>query len=68
MSFPAIHRFINKVRGIPSGSKDLVMTSADAKALHGEITKLLLELENSRNTPQKNDNFVDKIEITGGKF
>jgi len=71
MSYPAIHRFVDKVRGLDMSSKrEFVMSSADAKALNAEITKLLLNLETSKkaNSNVANDMTQNKIEIRGEDF
>lgn len=71
MSYPAIHRFVDKVRGLDMSSKrEFVMSSADAKALNAEITKLLLNLETSEkaNSNIANDVTQNKIEIRGEDF
>ena len=44
-----INRFIDSIKAAESrGQKDLIMLMRDAKDLHGDITKLLLALEQSR--------------------
>ena len=66
MSYPAIHRFVDRVRGITPNSRDFSMSVADAKALHSEITKLLLSLETSRESVQTENQEITKVEIKGG--
>jgi len=68
MSYPAIHRFVDRVRGITPNSRDFSMSVADAKALHSEITKLLLSLETSRESVQTENQEITKVEIKGGDF
>ena len=68
MSYPAIHRFVDRVRGITPSSRDFSMTVADAKALHSEITKLLLSLETSKESVQSGNQEITKVEIKGGDF
>lgn len=47
-------------------TKDLILPLSDARGLRDDITKLLLELNESKNKKQTDD--VVKINITGGKF
>jgi len=68
MSYPAIHRFVDRVRGISPNSRDFTMSVADAKALHSEITKLLLSLEISKESVQTENQEITKVEIKGGGF
>lgn len=69
MSYPAIHRFIDKVRGISNaGSRDFAMPVAEAKALNAEITKLLLNLESSRESMPAQSVKPENIEVHGGDF
>lgn len=63
-----INRFIDSVKAHESrGQKDLSMPLKDAKDLHADITKLLLVLEQLRQTHTKSDDTI-QIEITGGTF
>ena len=68
MSYPAINRFVDKVRGIAPNSRDFTMSVSDAKALHSEITKLLLSLETSKESLQSGNQEITKVEIKGGNF
>jgi DNA primase len=65
-----LNKFIDRVRGQDSrGAKDFIMTMTDAKDLHADITRLLLELHNLRestNNPQENE--VITIKMDGGSF
>ena len=68
-----INRFIDKLNAANSRQqRDLTMTVADARALHSDITKLLLaiqELQESQDaTDAKNSHEVTRIEFDGGKF
>ncbi len=63
-----IHRFIDLIKSCESrGSRDVIMTVRDAKDLHGDITKLLLTLEELRNRSTAEDQVVE-VQITGGSF
>ena len=65
-----LNKFIDRVRGQDArGAKDFVMSMADAKDLHADITRLLLELHDLREyaaiTPQEE---VITIKMSGGSF
>jgi hypothetical protein len=61
-----INRFIDLIKAAESrGSKDVILPIRDAKDLHGDITKLLLALEQARQTPQ---NEPIEVVISGGSF
>ncbi len=68
MSYPAIYRFVDRVRGVSSNSRDFTMSVAEAKALHSEITKLLLSLDTLKESQNKTEPTIEKIELNGGKF
>jgi len=63
-----INRFIDSIKAAESrGQKDLIMPMRDAKDLHGDITKLLLALEQSRRE-QAIQNEPIEIVLAGGSF
>ena len=63
-----INRFIDNIKATESrGGRDVVLTLRDAKDLHGDITKLLLTLEQLR-TQQTKQNEPIEVQITGGSF
>jgi len=63
-----INRFVDSIKAHESrGQKDLSMPLKDAKDLHADITKLLLVLEQLRQTNGK-INDVIQVDITGGTF
>jgi hypothetical protein len=63
-----INRFIDSIKAAEShGQKDLVMPMRDAKDLHGDITKLLLALEQSRQQ-QTSVNEPIEVVLSGGSF
>ena len=68
MSYPSIHKFVDKVRGISPNSKDFTMSAADARALQSEIVKLLLALESSKDSENNSEDKIQKIELKGGSF
>jgi len=63
-----INRFIDKIKMLESKqTTQLTMSMREAKDLHGDITKLLLvlqELQTKKPTPTKSA----KVEIAGGDF
>ena len=63
-----INRFVDSIKAHESrGQKDFTMPLKDAKDLHADITKLLLVLEQLRQTNGKTDDVI-QVEITGGTF
>ena len=63
-----INRFIDKLKAAESrNQRDFTMTIAEARDLHGDITKLLLFLQDSANKASASDQEI-KVEITGGSF
>lgn len=65
-----IQKFVDRVRGMESrGSKDFVMSMTDAKDLHADITRLLLDLVELREKTQKAaQEEVITIQVDGGRF
>jgi DNA primase len=66
-----IQRFVDRVRGAEArGTRDFTMSMADAKDLHADITRLLLELHTLKETvTNKTDSDQTiTVEITGGTF
>jgi hypothetical protein len=66
-----LQRFVDRLRGAEArGAKDFSMTMSDAKDLHADLTRLLIELntlkENISNNNNKND--VITVEVNGGSF
>jgi hypothetical protein len=65
-----LQKFVDRVRGHESrGSKDFVMSMSDAKDLHADITRLLIDflaLKESTSRPQEKEPVT--VEIDGGKF
>jgi len=63
-----INRFIDSIKAAESrGQRDLIMPVRDAKDLHGDITKLLLALEQSRKE-QASQNEPIEVILSGGSF
>jgi hypothetical protein len=63
-----IHRFIDLIKSVESrNQKELHMSLRDAKDLHGDITKLLITLEQMRAHRVQDTTPVD-MQISGGSF
>ena len=65
-----LQKFIDRVRGHEArGSKDFIMTMSEAKDMHADITRLLLELHDLR---EKNSKSVAEevitVQLGGGSF
>lgn len=68
MSRLHIAKFIDRVQHFEQrGARDFSCPLADAKNLHADITKLLLELEDLRATVQQGDSKIT-VEMQGGTF
>jgi hypothetical protein len=66
-----INRFLDRIRAAESRQqRDVVMTTAEARDLHTDITRLLLALQVSheQKTAESTDNAVINIEVQGGAF
>jgi hypothetical protein len=66
-----LQKFVDRVRGHEArGARDFVMSMADAKDLHADITRLLSDLVTLREQHSQQSQAPDPItvEITGGKF
>ena len=65
-----LQKYVDRVRGLEArGAKDFTMSMTDAKDLHADITRLLIELQNLReqslNSPQEE---VITVVMDGGTF
>jgi len=65
-----LNKFIERVQGHEArGARDFMMSMADAKNMHADLTKLLLELHQLRETRQKdNQEPVINVVMDGGNF
>jgi hypothetical protein len=65
-----INRFIDRLQGFEArGAKDFIMPIADAKGMHADITRLLLELETLReNAAKTEEEQVITVQMNGGSF
>jgi hypothetical protein len=66
-----LQKFVDRVRGLESrGAKDLTMSMQEAKDLHADITRLLLNLQavqdfHATKTPPEPQT---SVQIDGGRF
>jgi hypothetical protein len=68
MSGLYIKRFIDRLQSFESrGVKDFSCPIQDAKNLHADITKLLLDLEQARSQPAVQEEVI-KVQVEGGSF
>lgn len=68
MSGLYIRKFIDRLQQCElKGQKDFVCPIADAKNLHNDITKLLLDLEAVKQADNK-DNDTITVQLEGGSF
>ena len=66
-----LQKFVDRVRGHEAkGARELVMSMAEAKDLHADITRLLIALQNlqEQNLNKTTNDEVIKVEISGGQF
>ena len=65
-----LQKFVDRVRGHEArGAKDFVMTLAEAKDMHADITRLLLELHDLRERTSKPQiEEVITVQVGGGSF
>ena len=66
-----LQKFVDRVRGFEArGAREFTMSMQDAKDMHADITRLLLDLQNFResaaNKPQ--DEQVITVRMDGGSF
>ena len=65
-----LQKFVDRVRGHEArGARDFVMSMADAKDLHADITRLLIDLQTLQETtvkPPQED--VITVKMNGGSF
>jgi hypothetical protein len=65
-----LQKFVDRVRGHEArGSRDFVMTMTEARDLHADITRLLLQLQDLQAQTVKNrTDEVIQVQINGGQF
>jgi hypothetical protein len=66
-----LNRFVDRVRGFEArGARDFTMSMSDAKDLHADITRLLIDLQTLREAviaKTVEDNVVT-VQLDGGSF
>ena len=63
-----ISRFIDRIKAAESRTqREVIMTINEARDLHGDITKLLLLVEELRKPTSSGPSVVD-VEVQGGSF
>lgn len=68
MSGLYIKRFIDRLQSFESrGVKDFTCPMQDAKNLHADITKLLIDLEQAKNQESAQEQVI-KVQMEGGSF
>jgi len=64
-----INRFIDRLKAVDARQqRDFVMTVAEARDLHADITKLLLAIQVLQEKSEPKETPVDSIEVDGGSF
>lgn len=66
-----LQKFVDRVRGLEArGARDFTMSMADAKDLHADITRLLIDLQTLREKTMLKDTGDEVITVTidGGTF
>ena len=66
-----LQKFVDRVRGLEArGAKDFTMSMTDAKDLHADITRLLIDLQALREQTMLKDtgDEVITIKMDGGTF
>jgi hypothetical protein len=63
-------KFVDRVAGHEArGARDFVMSMSDAKNMHADITRLLLELHDLREqTIRAQEEAIVEVKIAGGSF
>lgn len=65
-----LQKFIDRLQGFEArGAKDFTMPLSDAKGMHADLTRLLLELENLKELAvKKTDDSAITVTMDGGSF
>jgi hypothetical protein len=66
-----LQKYVDRVRGLEArGAKDFTMSMADAKDLHADITRLLIDLQTLREKTMLKDtgDGVITVKMDGGSF
>jgi hypothetical protein len=63
-----IQRFVERLQGSDArGSREFVMSMTDAKNLHADITRLLLQCQQLQNIQQSAEQVIE-VQVQGGGF
>ena len=65
-----LQKFIDRIQGFEArGAKDFTMSMVDAKGMHADLTRLLLELQNLKEQAfaAKEDEVIT-VQVGGGTF
>lgn len=63
-----LQRFVDRVQGNESrGLKDFTMSMTDARSMHADLTRLLLELTELRTTQAPKEEVIT-VEVRGANF
>ena len=65
-----LQKYVDRVRGLEArGAKDFTMSMTDAKDLHADITRLLIDLQNLREQSLKApEEETITVKMDGGSF
>ena len=65
-----LHRFVERLQGFDArGAKDFIMPITDAKGMHADLTRLLLELTTLKEQAvAAQEDKVISIKMDGGSF
>ena len=65
-----LQKFVDRVRGFEArGAREFTMSIQDAKDLHADLTRLLLELHDLRELAVSNtQESVITVQVSGGSF
>jgi hypothetical protein len=65
-----LQKFIDRIQGFDArGAKDFTMSMTDAKGMHADLTRILLELTNLKEAAVSNQNDeVISVKMEGGSF
>ena len=65
-----INRFVERLQGFEArGARDFIMPLSDAKGMHADLTRLLLELTTLKEAAlNTEDNEVITVKVEGGSF
>lgn len=66
-----INKFVDRIRSLDTrGQREFVMSLSEAKDLHADITKLLLQLQilHEQSLVKAESNTVTEINVDGGGF